>query len=180
MPHNDIDPGSLANPEQPDARPMSRAGRLALRLLEDRARQAERQKERQRERPHESGPWWKDRIGFDPCQCIQWKAIAGPETGYLPKTLMRQGSDGFYVHCRGCNAEFESKGLAYCSACMKLPAEERHEMKPAFTGRMCQGPGCENPIPRTVKAGTRYCSGACQRRASRAMRGGAKPQKCLR
>jgi hypothetical protein len=84
----------------------------------------------------------------------------------MPKTPMRMGPVGFYVHCQGCNAEFESKGWAYCPTCMELPAEERHAMKPAFSGRMCQAPRCENAIPRAARKGAKYCSKACRQRAS--------------
>ena len=54
--------------------------------------------------------------------------------------------------------------MAYCSKCVTLPAKERHAMKPAFSGRMCQATGCENPIPRTARADTKYCSKACRQR----------------
>lgn len=130
----------------------SRVDRLAEQLLADRAKQTQRQQERQQERQRDSGPWWKASIGFDP---------------YAP---MRMGSVGFYIHCKACNAEFESKGWACCPACMELPAEERHAMKPAFSGRMCQAPGCENSLPRTARTGSKYCSKPCRQRAFRATR----------
>jgi hypothetical protein len=106
----------------------------------------------------ERSPTERDPIGFDPYQTTKWRNVVGPAPGYLPKTQMRMGSAGFYIHCKACNAEFESKGWAYCPTCMELPAEERHAMKPAFVGRMCQAPGCENPIPHIARAGTMYCS----------------------
>lgn len=139
----------------------SRADKLIQQILADRAK---RQQERQRERT----PAERDPIGFDPYQTTKWRVIAGPDPGYLPKTPMRQGSVGFYTHCKACNAEFESKGLAYCPSCMELSAEERFSMTPAVRGRMCQAPGCETPIPRTARAGTRYCSKPCRQRALRA------------
>jgi hypothetical protein len=146
--------------------PRSRVDKLAQQLLDDRAKQAEREQDRQRERQQDRGSGWRDSIGFDPYQVTNWKTIAGPDPGYMPKTPMRMGPVGFYVHCQGCNAEFESKGWAYCPTCMELPAEERHAMKPAFSGRMCQAPRCENPIPRTARKGAKYCSKACRQRAS--------------
>lgn len=143
-----------------------RTNRLAQQILDDRARQADRQQERQQERLQDKAPGWKHSIGFDPYQVTNWKTIAGPDPGSLPKTPMRMGSAGFYTHCKACNSEFESKGWAYCPKCMELPAEERHAMKPAVVGRMCQAPRCENPIPRTARAGSKYCSKACRQRAS--------------
>jgi hypothetical protein len=60
--------------------------------------------------------------------------------------------------------------LVDCPQCMALPAEERHAMKPAFSGRMCQASGCENPIPRTMRAGSKYCSDACRQRGFKVTR----------
>ena len=157
---------------------MSRIDRLTEQLLQDRARQAERYAERQQERQAEraagSLPFnsnlERDPIGFDPHRVTSWRVLTGPEPGYLPKTPVRQGSVGFYIHCQGCNAWFESKGWAYCPTCMDLPAEERHGLKPSFVGRMCQAPGCENPIPHKARANARYCSPACQKRGARNVR----------
>jgi hypothetical protein len=153
--------------------PKTRVDRLTEQLLADRARQAERQAKLRQEGQEKRAPSERDPIGFDSYQDTNWTALVGPDLRYLrylPKTPMRPGAVGFYIHCKihckACNAEFESKGLAYCLACMELPAEERHAMKPAFSGRMCQAPGCENPIPRAARAGTRYCSKACRQRAS--------------
>ena len=117
-------------------------------------------------RHENSGPWWKKSIGSDPYQVTKWKVIAEPNPGYLPKTPMREGANG----SKACGSEFESKGLAYCPTCLKLPAEERNAIKPAFIGRMCQGPGCENPIPRKARADRQFCSAACQLRAARSRR----------
>jgi hypothetical protein len=155
MPADDIDPNSLTESK-------SRAERLAEWLLEDRAKHAERQQERQAER----SPAERDPIGFDPYQTTKWQNVAGPASGYMPTTPMRRGSAGFYIRCKACNAGFESKGWAYCPTCMELPAEERHAMKPAFVGRMCQAPGCEKTLPRTARADAKYCSKACRQRAS--------------
>jgi hypothetical protein len=108
-----------------------------------------------------------DPIGFDPYMVTKWRVVAGEDPGYLPTTPMRLGAVGFYVSCWACGVEFESKGLAYCGACMELPAEERRAMKPTVTGRMCEGPGCENRIPRLARRGVRFCSEACRGRAAR-------------
>jgi hypothetical protein len=144
--------------------PKTRTERIAERLLADRAIRAERQQERQQERQRDQGPQWRHAIGFDPYLTTNWSA----NPGYLPKIPMRMGPVGFYIHCKACNAEFESKGWACCPTCMELPAEERRAMRPAFSGRMCQAPGCENQIPITARAGSMYCSGACRQRAARA------------
>ena len=145
-----------------------RTDKIARQILDDRAKQADRQQERLQERQHDRASGWAHSIGLDPYQVTNWKTIAGPDPGYLPKTPMRQGAVGFYINCKGCNATFESKGWAYCPKCMELPAEERHALKPAVVGRMCQAPRCENPIPRNARADAKYCSGACQSRAARA------------
>ena len=144
-----------------------RIDRLAQQIRDQRARETERAKERQAERLRESGPWWKNPVGFDPYMTTNYSNVAGDNPGYLPKTPMRMGSLGFYIHCHACNTEFESKGLKFCPKCLTLPAEERHAMRPAFSGRMCQARDCENPIPRTARAGTLYCSPACRKRGSR-------------
>jgi hypothetical protein len=123
----------------------SRADKLARQILDHRAKEAERRATRPTQ-PQESGPWWKKSIGFDPYQVTKWRVIAGPDPGYLPTTPMQQGAEGFYIHCKACNAHFESKGLAYCADCMKLPAEERHAI-----ARLCwphvSGSGVREPNP---------------------------------
>ena len=81
----------------------SRVNKLTQQILDDRAREAERQRERQRERQQDSGPWWKKPMGFDPYQTTKWRAVAGGDPGTMPKIPMRQGVDGFYIHCRACN-----------------------------------------------------------------------------
>jgi hypothetical protein len=73
---------------------------------------------------------------FDPFAVTRWRVIADGEgyqrntkgrkgPGYLPTTKMRRGPVGWFIECQHCYREFESKGLAYCQACMELPAEER-------------------------------------------------------
>jgi hypothetical protein len=130
-----------------------------------------RDRERAKARSHTARP--RPPHGtFDPF-AVDWSraaVIAGPAPGYLPSMPVRQGTVGFHVACRACGIEFESKGMAYCSACLALPADERRAMKPAFKGRLCQAPSCENFIPRKARADVAYCSRACQQRAYRARR----------
>jgi hypothetical protein len=78
---------------------------------------------------------------------------------------MREGANGFYLACRACGQQFESKGTAYCASCLELRADERRAMKPITTGRLCQAPGCEKFLPRRARAGAKYCSKACGERA---------------
>jgi hypothetical protein len=68
---------------------------------------------------------------FDPFAATRWRIIvdgqdrrgrSGP--GYLPKTAMRRGPAGWFIDCRCCGEEFESKGWAFCSPCMERPVEE--------------------------------------------------------
>jgi hypothetical protein len=116
----------------------------------------------------ESGnPSYAVRNRFDPFAVTWGRPVAGPDPGYLPKVSMRQGSEGFFIHCRACGHEFESKGWAYCGDCMQLPPEERRAMQPSVRGRICQAPQCENPVPRRSRAGARFCSSACRQRAYR-------------
>jgi hypothetical protein len=129
---------------------------LAQRLLQDRADQAERQRIRKRERLDPS---------IDPFAVTIWKTLAGHNPGYLPTTPMHMAKNGFWVACRACGQQFESIGMAYCSECMKLSADERREMRPSVSGRLCQAPGCENFISRSAKASRRFCSPKCSKRA---------------
>jgi hypothetical protein len=140
---------------------MSKVAKLAAQLLRDRERHANRERE-QRARPLGSE--------FNPFEVGHWRVAApgGGEPGYLPTMAMRKGEVGFHVFCRGCGAEFESKGMAYCVTCLDLPAEERYALKPAVQGRLCQGPGCENFIDRKRRANVRFCSERCGNRARRA------------
>lgn len=142
-------------------------------LLEDRARQVERERTRNSNRRRE-------RMEFDPFDYDWSKAVvvAGGDPGYLPSTPMRKGSVGFHASCRTCGREFESKGMGSCPACLELPAEERRAMKPSFVGRLCEGPGCENFIPRTARADARYCSQACQQKAKRRRNDRDNPAQC--
>jgi hypothetical protein len=112
----------------------------------------------------------EDGIGFDPYGggALVVVAPVGGRPGYLPTTPMRKGAVGFYVGCSACGGEFESKGWAYCAACMALPADERRAVKTDVHGRLCAAPGCENFISRAEHARRRFCSEACRQRAHRA------------
>jgi hypothetical protein len=62
---------------------------------------------------------------FDPFAYTRWRVVAGGDPGYLPKTPMRRAATGWFVECRCCAREFESKGLAYCPKCMDESPEVR-------------------------------------------------------
>jgi hypothetical protein len=138
---------------------MISAKKLTEQLLQYRAERASRPPKPRQQRPAPLG------VDPDPFTVTRWRVVAGPDPGYLPKTRMREGQSGFHIACRGCGGEFESKGLAYCSSCLALPAEDRRAMHPVTTGRRCQAPGCEKFLPRTARAGAKYCSKACGERA---------------
>jgi hypothetical protein len=138
--------------------------KLTRLLLEERERFAARPRE-QRDRPVG--------LDFDPFGVRRWKAVAGGDPGSLPTTPMRKGPVGFFIACCGCGGKFESKGWAYCPTCMKLPAEERHALRPS--GRPCCAPGCEKVMAPSARADALYCSKACRERARR--HGGIKRHK---
>src|SRR5262249_279569 len=79
---------------------------------------------------------------------------------------MRRGPVGWFIACRGCALEFESKGWAYCPDCMALPAEERRD-QPKPSGRNCERPGCDQRLSRHARADALYCSSACRKAARR-------------
>jgi hypothetical protein len=96
-------------------------------------------------------------------------------------TPMRRGSEGWYIACKNCNKEFESKGLRCCTPeCEKAYREKEGRqatmkeagMEPA-TRRICEGPGCDRPIPkwkngRRVSSKVRFCSDLCRKRSAKA------------
>jgi hypothetical protein len=128
-------------------------------LLRDREERAEREHQRNAER-YRNRPESSDGIGFDPFMVTRWKVVAGPDPGYLPTTPMRKGAVGFWLACRCCGEQFESKGLAYCVDCMKVPADERRATPPVAPGRLCEG--CGEPIPSARRSGLTFCSNACR------------------
>jgi hypothetical protein len=98
---------------------MSRAQILTDALLRDRADRAVRTRKITSIRAKPEG------ADFDPFAHTRWRVVAGDNPGYLPSTRMRCGPVGWFIACRACAVEFESKGLAYCADCMALPAEAR-------------------------------------------------------
>ena len=95
----------------------TRARALAEQLLRDRAERVARKSSRTTTKV--------DRGEFDPFTVTRWHVVAGGNPGYLPKTFMRMGPLGWFIACRACAREFESRGWAYCPDCMDLPAEAR-------------------------------------------------------
>jgi hypothetical protein len=105
---------------------------------------------------------------FDPFKVTRWRVVAGGDPGYLVATPMvrvagRKRADGeirggFRIGCRCCGKSFESLGLAYCPASMKLPARQRQH-----PGRPCAAPGCTGFVPvrrpdgKRTTARARYC-----------------------
>jgi hypothetical protein len=61
----------------------------------------------------------------NPLSVTRWHTVAGAEPGSLPRTHMRMGKGGFYVPCRGCRREFESRGWAFCSPTCKTKSHEK-------------------------------------------------------
>jgi hypothetical protein len=98
---------------------MSRAQILTDALLRDRADRAVRTRKITSVRAKPEG------ADFDPFAHTRWRVVAGDNPGYLPSTRMRCGPVGWFIACRACTVEFESKGLACCPDCMALPAEAR-------------------------------------------------------
>jgi hypothetical protein len=95
-----------------------RAKALAEDLLRDRAARAARKAAPQATAKVDKGE-------FDPFPVTRWRVVAGGNPGYLAKAPMRRGPVGWFIVCRACAVEFESKGWAYCPSCMDLPAEAR-------------------------------------------------------
>jgi hypothetical protein len=106
----------------------------------------------------------------DPYKDISWRVVTGGDPGYLPSTPMRRGPVGWKLTCPGCQREFETKGLRYCSTECERRSRERQENAElmAEVGMqveakpVCSMPGCENPIPkwrngRRVSKRARFC-----------------------
>jgi hypothetical protein len=127
----------------------SRARALAEQLLRDRAERAARKAARIAAAPAKT-----ERVEFDPFAVTRWRVVAGGDPGYLVRTPMRRGPVGWFVACRACAREFESKGWAYCPDCMALPAEERRD-QPKKAGPQCQGPGCGKRLSIHARADAR-------------------------
>src|SRR5215813_10076275 len=147
-------PSGSGRPANDFARSKTRATTLAEQLLRDRAERTARP--RAASRPKIEGS------DFDPFAVTRWRVIAGGNPGYLVKTPMRRGPVGWFIACRGCALEFESKGWAYCPDCMALPAEERRD-QPKPSGRNCERPACDQRLSRHARADALYCSSACRK-----------------
>jgi hypothetical protein len=111
----------------------------------------------------------------------QWRVIAGPPPGRMPKAPRMMGRHGFYIDCLHCKREFESRGLRCCSAecgrALKSRADTAATMAEVgmvlIEKRKCES--CGGDIPnwtgegfkrhRTRKS-QRYCSARCQRKAN--------------
>jgi hypothetical protein len=146
----------------------SRAQALTESLLRDRAERAARKAV--------CSSTKIERSGFDPFSVTRWRVIAGGDPGRLVKTPMRMGKVGWLIQCRACAVEFESKGWAYCPACMALPAEERRDHEPVKrVGRPCARPGCGERLSKRARADARYCSAACRKAVSRDKSGSGLP-----
>jgi hypothetical protein len=82
-------------------------------LAESRLRDRAERKARKPVRASQS-----ERDDFDPFEFTGWRK--------------RRGSVGWFIECRSCGDEFESRGWAFCPACMELPADERRARRRAF------------------------------------------------
>ena len=142
----------------------SRSRALTESLLRDRAERAVRKAVRGRTKI--------ERSDFDPFSVTRWRVIAGGDPGHLVKTRMRN----WLIQCRACAVEFESKGWAYCPACMALPAEERRDHEPVKrVDRPYARPGCGERLSKRARADARYCSAACRKAVSRDKSGSGLP-----
>ena len=138
----------------------TRSMRLAAAILRDREERSARKAAVSRTNVEGSD--------LDPFAFTRWPVTAGGDPGYLVKTRMRRGPVGWFIQCRACAVEFESKGWAYCPACMALPAEERRDQEPVKrVGRPCARPGCGQHLSKRARADALYCSPACRKAASR-------------
>jgi hypothetical protein len=160
----------------------SRATKLAEQLLRDRER---------RKAAKASGKAKPRTEVFEPlkkCPAGPWRAVAGGDPGYMPRTPMRMGPVGWFIQCVGCGTEFESIGLAHCgkSECRaaalrrKSTTEGYAPPRPRPGARLCEC-GCGRSIPvwrktktkggkittRRVSKATRFFSGGCKSKAAR-------------
>jgi ribosomal protein L24E len=202
MSTDDIDAKSAGT-----GQPVSRADRLADRLMEDRAKRASKSAGNIGGcflcgRSYSVLPPMGDnstRFCSDKCQeaydagampardvnpfavpADQWRVIAGPLPGYMPKIAMQQGKHGFYINCLHCKREFESKGLRCCS----VECERAYQGRVAAAQVVAEVGGtltekrkcsiCGGPIPKYVGTGKHRrltnktkttCSNRCQEKA---------------
>lgn len=201
MPDDNVDSDSLSESE-----PKSRADRLAERLLGDRAKAAAKPAPRVGGcflcgRSYSLQPSTGDdstrfcsakcrdaydvgampAIDLNPFNVEQWRVIAGPPPGPMPKA-MRMGKHGFYIDCLHCTREFESKGLRCCSVECERGLKGRAEAVAVMAEvgdaptekRKCES--CGGSIPNWIGEGVkrrrtpksrRYCSDSCSAKARR-------------
>jgi hypothetical protein len=133
---------------------------LAEKLLREQQEIAEKERARRQEQ-------YQSRVKpeIDPYSTTNWRTVAGPELpAPMPTTPMRMGTVGFWISCRCCGSQFESKGLAFCEKCMELPAEERHKAPPFAAKRACAN--CGKALPYRKRAGVLFCSKECRQQAA--------------
>jgi hypothetical protein len=95
---------------------------------------------------------------------------------------MRRGPLGWFIACKGCGCEFESKGWAYCSNTCKRESAERVASRAlvveagidAPSKRRCEC-GCGRDVPKwkngkRVSKATRFFEPACKQKAWKARR----------
>jgi hypothetical protein len=154
----------------------SRSVAIAASILRDRQERIERSRQR------DNKPKAEGREREDVFQVPKWRVVAGGDPGYLPSTPTRKAKAGFVVACRSCGREFESKGLAYCTAdCKRKSADrEANETVMAEAGiersnkRKCEC-GCGREIPKwrngkRVPKSARFYEPKCQWRAAKKRR----------
>jgi hypothetical protein len=134
-----------------------RRAAVAAALLHDRKRRQDNKPKSTRQRI--------EGTDFDPFAITRWRVVAGGRPGYLVKTPMRRGPVGWFITCRYCAREFESRGWAYCPLCMDLPAEERRA-RPVVSDQHCQN--CGSGIPKRRRTDAKYCSNRCAKAAANA------------
>jgi hypothetical protein len=104
-----------------------------------------------------------------------------PARGFATTQIIRRGSEGYYIRCKFCNKEFESKGLRCCSKeCERAYLDRQDNLAimaeagiEAAPKKRCAAPGCDAIIPkwkngRQVSARVTFCSPKCRVVAHRA------------
>jgi len=119
------------------------------------------------------GPNGDDSGRFCSARCREaYDHGARPSTSHARNYFtLRPGPHGFYIICGGCDREFESKGLRFCSSECERHARERAETASlraevnmeAPVKRKCAVAGCEGRIPnwttngRKTSSARKYC-----------------------
>jgi hypothetical protein len=131
-----------------------------------------------------------NKMGVFDAPMSTWRLRAGPPgvTSYDPlqgsnqlsRGIKRRGSTGWVIECSGCDKEFDSTGLRYCSTGCGRRHRERSENAEVMAKvgmeqpvkRKCEAPGCGRDIPnwrngKRVSKATRFCSSRCKQAAYR-------------